>query len=115
MAVNLRKSPEVLALAWQCAATGLTLRPQKVQPLSALHPHQGGFYRIIVQPFLRPVGIFFLVKRTNAHAVYGAPGLLALSDLGLHAQQQQPGALLLGVLRRAKSTRLDEIVERICP
>ena len=51
-----------------------------------------------VQPFLHPVGIVFLVKRTNADAVDGAAGLLALADLGLHAQQQQPGTLLLGVL-----------------
>ena len=89
--------------------------PQKVQPLQnlALHPHQGGFDGVVVQPVFDLVGIILFGKRPDPYAIDRAAGLLTLGDFGLRAQQQQSGALLFGVFLGAVGTSLNEVVERI--
>src|SRR5574337_705356 len=64
----------------------------------ALHPHQRGFHAAAFQLLLRTVGFALRLERPDADAPYGAPGLVALRNLGLDAHQRELGALRFGLV-----------------
>src|SRR5690349_7858433 len=80
---------------------------------SLLHADERRVDAGLAELLLRAVGVFLAVERTDADAIDGAPGLVALGQSAFDAEHRELRALLLGILGARIRAGLHEIRERI--